>query len=425
MPRSKRQAQTPSETLFSDLQLHILLVDSSGRITYANPQAESALAAQPGGLKSLMLDALLSLRNPQWLAHEIRKAAFEGHWSGEVVLTRLDGSEYWARIQACRCPEAFGMGEAALLEFEDITGSVELMATLMRRNEELFQRNRELEIVSKVGRLLLADTDLEYRLTTMLKEAATTLEVGGGCVFVKSRDGQRLVLRSAYGFMVSSLVDNLTIGMDENSFCAHSARTGQSQVSEDMANEPNAIRSLVRRLAMKSAIAVPMIANGDVIGVLFLVERDERRSFSPEEVTLVEVVTNAVAFAVSNALLSEDIEVSRAYWQRTFDSISDMILVVDTSGKVLRANEALASRLKVGATGLLGKQCDALIPAVGADLIEQVLSSSETCELGKMNIAGERCEVTAFPLLDASGKPDAIVICAAISSSKWRCRKAA
>jgi PAS domain S-box-containing protein len=145
MPPSKKQTQTPCEALFSDLHLRVLLVDSAGRITYANPRAESALASQPGGLKSLMLDALFSLRNPQWLAREVCKAALERHWSGEVMLTRLDGSEYWARIQASKCPTALGMGDAALLEFEDITGSVELMATLMRRNEELFQRNSELE----------------------------------------------------------------------------------------------------------------------------------------------------------------------------------------------------------------------------------------------------------------------------------------
>lgn len=421
----RKPIQARYGALFSELHLHILLVDATGRITYANPRAESALAAQPGRLKSVTLDSLLSLRNPQLLAHELRKSANEGHWAGEVVLSRLDGTEYWARVRACKCPKAFRIGDAVFLEFEDITGSVELMATLMRRNEELSQRNRELEIVSKVGRMLLADTDLEYRLTTMLKEAAMTVGVGCGCVFVKTRDGQRLMLRSAYGFTASLLVDNLTIGVDDCSLVALSVRTMRPQISEDMANEPNAIRGLVNKLRVMSAISVPMIANGDAIGGLFLAERGEHRSFSSEEVTLVEVVANAAASAVSNALLAEDVEVSRSYWQRTFDSISDMIVVVDASGKVLRANEAMASRLGASASDLLGEKCELLIPAIGEKMVKRVVSSGQAQEFGAITIAGEQCEVTAFPLSQASAKPDAVVIRAEIVKRGRRLRRAA
>lgn len=425
MSTSKRgnKKQAPYESLLDELDLHVLLVDSTGRIAYANPRAESALAAQHNGLKSLMLDSLFSLRNPQWLAHEVRKSGLEGHWSGEIVLNRLDGTECWCHVQACKSPAALGLSDSALIEFEDITGNVELMSTLMRRNEDLFQRNRELEIVSKVGRLLLANTDLEYRLTATLKEAARTIGVSCGVVWVKSRDGERLVARSAYGFEANLFVNSASTGLNEQSLAGQTVRTGKAHAIEDMAGEHSVLNSFIRQLGVKSALCVPMIANDDVIGALTLGETGARRSFTPDEIMLVEVVANSAASAVANALLAEDVEVSHTHWQRTFDSIGDVILVVDASGRVVRANEALASRLQTNPSALLGEECERLIQGVTPGLIKRVLASASHESLGQQEIAGEQCEVTVYPISHAPGKATAAVVYAKIITSERRLRQ--
>ena len=420
MPEDKKQTPTPYDSLLSELDLHVLLADAAGRIVYANPRAESALAARPGRLKSLMLDALFSLRNPQWLAREIRKSAAQGHWAGEAVLQKLDGTECWAHIQACKSPTAFGLQDSVLLSFEDITGNVELMTALMRRNEDLFQRNRELEIVNKVGRLLLADTDLEYRLAATLREAAKTIGVSRGVVWVKSRDGREIHLRSAHGVGNGILANGVSIGIDEASITARTVRTGRPQAVADIRNDPDALHSLAARFDVTCALWVPMIANNEVIGCLTLGEKGPPRSFTADEITLVEVIANSAASAIANALLAEDIEVSRAYWQRTFDSISDMILVLDTSGRILRANEAVASRLNATTSSLLGQDCESLIPGLGAAIVSRVVASDQPGNLGTIDIAGERCEVRAFPLSHGSETADAAVIYAKIVTHEQR-----
>lgn len=420
MPLARKLTRSPHEALLSDLDLHVLLVDPAGRIIYANPRAETALAAQPGGLKSLMIDTLFSLRNPQWLSHEIRKCASEGQWAGEVVLNRHDGTECWAHVQACKCPKALGLSDSLLVEFEDITGNIELMTTLMKRNEDLFQRNRELEVVSKVGRLLLADTDLEYRLSAMLREAAKTIGVSCGVVWVKSRDGRELVVRSTYGLGTSILVNKAKTGVNEPSLAARTIATGRPQTVEDLASEQSVLYRIVRQYHVRSALSVPMIANDEVIGSVVLGETEARRSFTAEEVTLVQVVANSTASAVANALLAEDIETSRTYWQRTFDSIGDMIVVVDPSGAVVRANQALATCLQTTTCALMGEQCERLIPGTGDGVLKQVVSSGQSLDLGIQTIAGEQCAVRAYPLSQASGMADAAVVCAEIVTGEQR-----
>jgi PAS domain-containing protein len=417
-----REKRTPTpplcESMLSELGLQMLVVNGAGRVVCASPRAESALAAQPGGLRSLMLDSLFSLRNPQWLSREIRKLAVQGHWAGEAVLTRLDGTECWVHVQACKVPAILAMPNSAMLCFEDITGHVELMATLMQRNEDLFRRNRELEIVSKVGRLLLADTDLECRLAATLREAAKTIGVSRGVVWVKSRDGQEIHLRGAYGVGNSILANGVRIGINDASITARTIRTGRPQVVEDVRNDPDVVHALAARFGATSALWVPMVANGDVIGCLTLGEKGPPRPFTHDEITLVEVLANSAASAIANALLAEDIEVSRAYWQRTFDSISDMIMVVDTSGKILRANDAVASHFDTTAPSLLGVECERLVPELNAAVVRHAVSFGKPEDLGELQIADERCEVRVFPLSHASVDGDAVVVYAKIISEE-------
>ena len=423
MPENRTPTPPLCESMLSELGLQVVVVDGAGRIVHASPRAESALAAQPGALRSLMLDSLFSLRNPQWLSREIRKLAVQGHWAGEAVLARLDGTECWVHVQACKVPAIFAMPDSAMLCFEDITGNVELMATLMRRNEDLFQRNRELEIVSKVGRLLLADADLECRLAATLREAAKTIGVSQGVVWVKSRDGREIHLRGAYGVGNGILASGISIGIDDTSITARTIRTGRPQMVEDVRKDLDMQPELAARFGVTSALWVPMMANGDVIGCLTLGEKGPARPFTHDEITLVEVLANSAASAIANALLAEDIEVSRAYWQRTFDSISDMIMVVDTSGKILRANDAVASRFDTTASSLLGVECERLIPDLNATVVRQVVSFGKPEDLGERHIADERCELRVFPLSHASVKGDAVVIYAKIVTDEQRPRK--
>lgn len=410
MPGDKERTPAIHETLLSELGLHVLLVDSTGRIIYANPQAESALAAQPGGLRCLILDSLFSLRNPQWLCHEIRTSAAQDRWSGDAVLCRRNGTECWAHIQAFKAPRALGLNDSVMICFEDTTGSVELMSALMKRNEDLFQRNRELEVVNKVGRLLLEDGDLESRLAATLREAAKTIGVSCGIVCVKSRDGQRIDLRGVYGLDTAILATGFSMSIDDKSITAAVVRTGRPWVVEDMAAEPAAKRGLAARLGVASAFWVPMIVQDEAVGCMALGEKGARRSFGTEEVRLAQVLANSAASAVRTALLDEAVEVSHAYWQRTFDTISDPILVIDKSGRVLRANAAVASRLNTTTFSLLGEECERVVSGLDRNLISRVISSGCAQYLGRMEIGGHSCHIRACPLACPRGETAAVVV---------------
>ena len=63
-------------------------------------------------------------------------------------------------------------------------------------------------------------------------------------------------------------------------------------------------------------------------------------------------------------------------WERTFDAVPDLIMILDTEHRVVRANRALAERLGRAAQDLIGRSCYEVVH--GVSIAPDVLSSLPT-----------------------------------------------
>ena len=70
--------------------------------------------------------------------------------------------------------------------------------------------------------------------------------------------------------------------------------------------------------------------------------------------------------AIENMQLLEDVQRSRRELENTFDSIAHLVVVYDLRGRIVRANEAFASRLKLTREQLIDRP---LAECVGPELI--------------------------------------------------------
>lgn len=296
---------------FADIALRILFVDRQGRIKSASSSAESMLVAAPGRLSNLSLDTLISPRNPDWIWHEIRTNASRRGWSGDIVFKRLDGVECWMHVQACRAPAGIPThGGDFMLIVEDISDRIELTSALVRRSEDLHKRNRELEIVNKVGTLLLDKSDLGSRLHLTVREAAKTIGTDCGLIALKDRSGKLLTCVAVYGSLDVDFVNRQTVALSEKSLMAYTVRTRKPYVAEDLPRDRNAMRNLVLRSSVKSALYVPILAEGRSLGMMLLGTTRTHRTFTTEDVTLAQIIANLAAGAIRSSTISE--EYSRA-----------------------------------------------------------------------------------------------------------------
>jgi PAS domain S-box-containing protein len=141
-------------------------------------------------------------------------------------------------------------------------------------------------------------------------------------------------------------------------------------------------------LGWREIVLSGLRGGGDAMGMLCLA--DVPRPLSTTEKKLLEALTSHASVALENVRMIGRIEQSRRQWVEDFDAISDLIVVHDASGKVLRLNRALANLMKVHPTAVIGWEVGALefLTAISTSPCPlcrdpNTLREESTCELNR------------------------------------------
>lgn len=411
------------EDMVGAIRMPALLVHSDGTVTASSSDAMKLLGLTKRAAKTAHLNSMLSPRNPEWLSREIRKRGLSEGWTGEVVIVRPDRSEIWVQVRTCAVPEQFGRPNELLMLMEDITDRVDMTNALMKRAEDLYNRNWELELMGRVSKMMLSNDDLQSLLKVLLREAASVANADAGAVAIQNPGTNDFVFRAVYGECPESYVARVSIPLDAAAFTMRSVRERKTLSTADISKEPESLSSFITDMNLKAMLSVPLVVGDEAFGVLVLADTIHRRHFSDQEIAMVEMVARSAAMIIRNNLLHGDLEQMKTYCQRTFDAISDMVFLVDYQGKLLGANRAFASRLDTAPSELAERDCAELLSDIDPDLWKSAVVAHEPCLLGDMNLAGEMCEVESYPLPDRCGRPHAAVIYARIVTGERRLRE--
>ena len=116
---------------------------------------------------------------------------------------------------------------------------------------------------------------------------------------------------------------------------------------------------LAGALGWEKACMAPLIDSGEaLLGALCLGDIGHEMSATEEQI--LEALASHASVALENAELFHRVEQSRKQWVEDFDSISDFIVVHDSTNRVLRLNRSLADRLQVSVTKAIGRAIDGL-----------------------------------------------------------------
>ncbi|MDR1727096.1 MAG: response regulator [Acidobacteriota bacterium] len=118
----------------------------------------------------------------------------------------------------------------------------------------------------------------------------------------------------------------------------------------------------------RAAIIAPLLTQEQATGVLICNDETEGGQFTDDEVMRAEMLAHQAAIVLENARLFQVVSRSQKSWETTFDAMQDCVSVHDTSGKIIRANVALAKRLKTIPQKVVGRYCSEVYgPAGGAE----------------------------------------------------------
>jgi two-component system, NtrC family, sensor kinase len=126
---------------------------------------------------------------------------------------------------------------------------------------------------------------------------------------------------------------------------------------EDIPRDERTRSALMETLGWRAAIFAPLLTKEQAMGVLVCSDDSRERKFTNEEILRAETLAHQAAIALENARLFQVISRSQKDWETTFDAMQDCVSVHDTTGKVIRANVALARRLSTIPQKVIGRYC--------------------------------------------------------------------
>jgi signal transduction histidine kinase len=227
---------------------------------------------------------------------------------------------------------------------------------------------------------LSASLDHDRVLMRALEIVNEIVNASQGVILLIDEDSNELVFRAALGEDRQLSPQGLPSGMMQNEGLAGWIITHRSSV---IVHDTHQDSRWIKRESSKehrSVLAVPLISNEEVIGVMMLFQ-SKPNAFTRDQFDLVETVARQVANAISNANLYQLIrqqaerlgtmlrleQIETAKNQAILESIADGVIVSDADHRIVLANPPAGVMLEVPRQQLIDATIDDLLKQHGLE----------------------------------------------------------
>ncbi len=123
-------------------------------------------------------------------------------------------------------------------------------------------------------------------------------------------------------------------------------RTRESVILDDaLAQNPFSADAYIGEKHARSVLCLPLVKQAKLIGVLYLENKLASHVFTPARISVLELLASQAAISLENARLYNDVREREARIRRLVDSNIIGIMIGDSRGRILEANEALLDML--------------------------------------------------------------------------------
>lgn len=242
----------------------------------------------------------------------------------------------------------------------DQTGIAIRQARLYQKAEATSMREA---LVNKLSVAIRASLSLTSVLDTATRELGQALFASRVEVRLYNANGDQLFAKGEYVAAGSQSVNDFDANYDDvlRRHFLHSLNplviNDVQQYSEGEAEFTSCIRLRAACGGVRSQIDYPLTVNGEFRGVISIHQTESIRSWTEDEVLLVESVAAQLATGIAQAELFEMVARGKKEWETTFDAMSDGIFIFDRAGHLMRVNRAGAAMDNAPPESLLGRKC--------------------------------------------------------------------
>jgi PAS domain S-box-containing protein len=351
LARNLAQAQQRYRLLFEHSPVGVLELDSSGRITAANPSWEKLSGQRSESVVGQTFESLTENAGPRMSAI-----------TRETRLVNVRGDS--VAVRSTRVP---------LTVDDKVIGAYELVEDLADRGlvEKVLRGGvRRRGAMADIAAWALAGGDLDELLQASVDALTVALDAEFGTLYELEPTGDRLILRAAAGG-THEFEGQVTVAAGASSQAGYTMLQGEPVLVEDLPSERRFVPD--RRLLssqVSSSLSVAISGLNQVYGVIGVHSR-RRAAFSESSAAFARAFATVMGLAITYRRSDEALYQRRQQASALVEHLPDVVLRVDPDLKFTFASAPVEWATGKAATTFVGLGLDALgIPDTMLDLVQ-------------------------------------------------------
>ncbi|OZI11022.1 histidine kinase [Bacillaceae bacterium SAS-127] len=276
---------------------------------------------------------------------------------------------------------------------------------LKKTVNELQKKNMQLEIINDVTKSFNIDMSMDEMLKHIMDKLQTIFPIKR--VSLSLYNGNDLVLSNVYPADSVVLSPNSILPKSDSLYWL-ALKSGQPCYYEiDDRSGTYFEEEALSLLQVAGVWVFPLISKGHIIGVLTLGGKEKGWNNSSDQVFF-EQLSDQIAVCIENARLYNEVLSSHQQWEETFRAVSDVIFVVDLTGRILQYNQSAKQFFQEKSFKQHSIE-ELLFPLAETNFFKQCMES-ETPIDGELMLQEKVMACSCFPIFNDSGALYAVII---------------
>jgi PAS domain S-box-containing protein len=299
------------------------------------------------------------------------------------------------------------------------------------RSVHMESERRDLESFLAVTAATTSSLHLQTVLSSIARKVGQMVGSARSSIILMADDGKRCVLMASNE---KAEMDQVDLTLEDHPELKKVLVTRKTLLINDVANEPlmRPTKDELKETDFRAILVVPLIFDKEVLGMLSIRARKLEKLFSETDVKSCQVVANASANALKNALLYEQIQEEANRRKATsqvltniMDNFPDMIFMADLEGNFTDLNRGGEQMLGLSREKLIGHPVAAVFSGGELPFDEEKLAEEGGAVSGRQILikaidGALKPSIAAIAFLrDETGNPTGIVgVCKDLSELK-------
>ncbi len=280
----------------------------------------------------------------------------------------------------------------------------------IRLIEQLHEKMKQIELINELSGIVNSSLSIGTIFRIMVAEIRKLITYDRASLLLYKEREQHLTIFALDTDMQTIMKKGMRAPIEGTS-AGWVVTHNKPWISHDLHETEFLLDKKLLREGIRSTVSIPLF-HDKILGVFNF---DSRRpaNYSERDLEILLPVAKHISVALENALLFAEISREKKEWEKTFDAITDMVWIEDSTQVLVRANRALLTRANMTSIDVVGMNCGEVLERVGAAEGEcpcsETMKDKRPCFRELRGAGGTILHFWTYPLLDEEGRVYSLV----------------